>query len=197
MRRRRLALAAVFAAGAAVAYPALRPAKSALALEAEWSPTPAEIVRTLGTGGPGRFDDDRHTAFAQAFKKRYRDQRMGIGARFTGPERARLLCAISIPRWDMARIAAQFHDEAKQVFGTSVTVDICESYLTMPHKKIGESREDAKTGRVRVVFDPSFTPAPPTARGRVAQPARRPSSLAEEMQRVRQRFGPVPEDGRP
>lgn len=117
-----------------------------------WPPTAAEIAAAVGSGGAGRFDDERHTRFAEMFKSRFREKQIAVGVKFEDDRVVRLLCAAVIPRWDMARIATQLSNEAKTAFGRAYRVDIYETYISSAHRKVAEGEWDEKSERVQILF---------------------------------------------
>lgn len=123
------------------------------------TPTPAEIVRELGTNQPGVHTDERHQRFIEMFKQRYRFGRapaLAVGLKFESDTRVKLLCSASIPRWHMSRLAVQVFKECQMVFGKVVEVDIYETYIAMDQKKLAEARFDPVNRRVSVLFDEKF-----------------------------------------
>ncbi len=125
----------------------------------DWSPTPTEIVRELGTSQPGVYTDERHQRFTEMIKQRYRFGRvpaLAVGLKFESDTRVKLLCSASIPRWHMTRIAVQVFKECQTVFGKTVEIDIYETYIAMDQKKLAEARFDPVNRRVSVLFDEKF-----------------------------------------
>jgi hypothetical protein len=134
-------------------------AKSRGSSFADWSPTPADIVRELGANLPGVYTDARHQRFIELIKHRYRFSRvpaMAVGLKFESDSRLRLLCAASIPRWHMSRLATQIFKECRTVFGRDYEIDIYETYIAMDQKKLAEARYDPLNKRVVIHFDERF-----------------------------------------
>jgi hypothetical protein len=129
---------------------------------ADWPPTPTDIVRELGTNQPGVYTDARHQRFTEMIKHRYRFGRvpaMAVGLKFESNTRLKLLCAASIPRWHMSRLAVQVFKECQMVFGKDYEIDIYETYIAMDQKKLAEARLDPVNRRVAVLFDEKFEKA--------------------------------------
>ena len=125
--------------GAAAALPfafprfILRASADPFATSDSWHPTLLEIERSVGMTGPGKYDDDRHLAFAQMFQGRYRHHEdQAFGVKFDGEHDLRLMGGSQIPRWQLARVAMELRREAKTVFGTDYDVDIFETFISMP-----------------------------------------------------------------
>lgn len=120
-----------------------------------WRPAPKEIAAAVGVGS-GTYKDSRHQKFADLFKKRFRDNGVAIGARFDSDSKLRVMCAATIPRWDMARVALRAREEATNIFARPVDVDIYETFISIRQRKIGEVRPEPSSNRMRVVFDNRF-----------------------------------------
>jgi len=154
-------------------------------------PTADEIAAELGEGRPAAFDDDRQRRFADLFRRRFRDRQHAVGVRFLPDGRIKAMFAPSIPRWDMARVAISLHEEARRVFGRTHDVDIYETYITMPMKKLAEVRADPGTGRLKVWFDPRFAEEEMRKRRRLAPRRSLPSAAYVPFPpHMRQGFGP-------
>lgn len=121
-----------------------------------WSPTPAEVSRTVGPGGGGTYTDDRHRTFANMFKKRFRDRSFAVGMKFLSDSKIKLMFAATIPRWDMVRVAIQANQEAMAIFGRPHQVDIYETYISVRHRKLAEVHYNAETKRYLAYFDSKF-----------------------------------------
>jgi hypothetical protein len=117
-----------------------------------WKPSHAEILRQVGKG-TGVYSDARHTSFARLFQQRFRNHEHAVGLKFVSNRKMKTMFAPLIPRWDMARVAVAARQEARDVFGVDYDVDIYETYITAPMRKIGELRFEPGSPRVRVVFD--------------------------------------------
>ena len=123
---------------------------------ADWSPTAGEITQALGSRTGGRFDDARHLRFSQMFQKRFRTHELAVGLKFLDDQTLKAMFAPTIPIWDMARVAVQAEAEARSVFGRNINVDIYETYITAPMRKLAEVRRTSPDGPVQVRFDPRF-----------------------------------------
>ena len=122
-----------------------------------WEPTPKEVAVRVGPAMGGRFDDERHSRFTQMFQDRFRTHELAIGLKFLDNNTLKAMFAPIIPRWDMARVAVQAESEAFALFGRSIRVDIYETYITAPMRKLAEVKRTSPTGPVHVRFDPRFT----------------------------------------
>ena len=125
---------------------------------AEWKPTPAQITQSLGKG-TGQFSDTRHKEFAKIFQQRFRDHEIAVGVHFLNAKTIKLMCGAIVPRWDMARVAAQLHKESYELFGVDYQVDIYETYISRRMKKLGELRQTGRAGHTTVDFDPKYETA--------------------------------------
>jgi hypothetical protein len=123
-----------------------------------WRPRTTEIAEVVGIG-PGKWNDERHSKFAELFTRRYRARGNAIRVRFVGANLANLQCAATIPRWHMTRFAIQFRNEAKSVFEEECAVDVFETYITIQRRKVAELRVQPG-GRLRVHFEPRFIDVP-------------------------------------
>lgn len=117
-----------------------------------WTPSHAEIARQVGRGG-GVYSDARHSSFARLFQQRFRNHEHAVGLKFVSDRKMKAMFAPLIPRWDMARVALAAREEARDLFGADYDVDIYETYITAPMRKIGELRPEPGGKRVRVLFD--------------------------------------------
>ena len=123
---------------------------------AGWTPSVQEIKKEIGVGDRGRFDDARHLRFTRMFQDRFRGHDHAVGLKFLDDNTLKAMFAPVIPRWDMARVAVQAEAEARAVFGRSFNVDIYETYITAPMRKMAELRRKKPEGPVDVRFDPKF-----------------------------------------
>lgn len=123
-----------------------------------WRPNKQEIAERVGKGPAGTYTDDRHTQFAKMFQQRYRDNQQAIGLRFMNDNTLKLMCTALVPRWRMAQIAVQAHQEARELFGKDFNIDIYETYISARQRKLGELRKISGQERLRVVFDRRFSP---------------------------------------
>src|SRR5688572_18384394 len=123
----------------------------------KWTPGLKEISGQVGVGDRGRFDDTRHLKFTRMFQERFRNHDHAVGLKFLDDNTLKAMFAPAIPKWDMARVAVQAESEAHAVFGGSFNVDIYETYITAPMRKLGELRRKKPDGPVHVRFDPKFT----------------------------------------
>jgi hypothetical protein len=121
-----------------------------------WSPAVNEIGARTGYGDRGRFDDERHRAFARLFQDRFRNRGHAVGLKFLDERSIKAMFAPVIPKWDMARVAVQAEADARAIFHKDFQVDIYETYITAPMRKIAELRRKSPGGPVEVVFDPRF-----------------------------------------
>jgi hypothetical protein len=117
-----------------------------------WEPTAEAIATAVGRSPGGKWDDERHTKFAELFKSRFRERQIAVGVKFEDDRVVRLLCAALIPRWDMARMAEQLANEVKGVFGRACRVDIYETYISSPHRKVAEANWNKSGDRLNVQF---------------------------------------------
>ncbi len=122
----------------------------------DWAPRPSEISREVGVGDRGRFDDARHNRFARMFQDRFRKHDHAVGLKFLDDNTLKAMFAPAIPRWDMARVSVQAESEARAVFGRRFNVDIYETYITAPMRKLAELRHKRPNGPVEIRFDPKF-----------------------------------------
>lgn len=109
----------------------------------DWKPTRQEIAQQVGLSESGtrdNFQDARHKSFAHLFKERFRSQNSAVGVEFVSEKRIQLMFAPVIPRWDMARVGIALYEEARDVFGTQYEIDMYETYISMPRKKMAELR---------------------------------------------------------
>ncbi|MGC8666963.1 MAG: hypothetical protein ACP5VE_02440 [Chthonomonadales bacterium] len=118
----------------------------------DWTPSHGEIARRLGRG-TGVYSDARHISFARLFQQRFRNHEHAVGLKFVSDHKMKAMFAPLIPRWDMARVALAAREEARDLFRVDYDVDIYETYITAPMRKIGELRAEPGTTRVRVLFD--------------------------------------------
>ncbi len=124
-----------------------------------WRPTPAEVAAAVGPGGAGSYQDARHNQFGDLFKKRYRERGFAVGIRFESDNRIKAMFAPMIPRWDMSRVAVEARTEAQGIFKHPFDVDIYETYITSPMKKLAEVRAVPGSDQPQVKFDPRFAQA--------------------------------------
>src|SRR5687768_7073612 len=122
----------------------------------KWTPGLHEISGQVGVGDRGRFDDARHLKFTRMFQERFRNHDHAVGLKFLDDNTLKAMFAPVIPRWDMARVSVQAESEARAVFGRSFNVDIYETYITAPMRKMAELRRNKPDGPVEVRFDPKF-----------------------------------------
>ena len=120
-----------------------------------WHPNAEEISAQVGPGQAGTFDDVRHIKFSNLFKQRYRDNSQAIGVKFIADDRIKAMFAPIIPRWDMAKVAVKLQKEARGIFGRDYQVDIYETYITAPMRKLAEVKMDSGP-LAKVTFDPRF-----------------------------------------
>jgi len=120
-----------------------------------WHPTHMEIVTALGRSQGSPAQDQRHTQFAHMFQQRYRSHDHAIGIKFLPNGRIKAMFAPLISRWDMATVSVDVFNEARDLFGQEYDVDIYETYITAPMKKLAEVRP-GRDGRLTVQFDPKF-----------------------------------------
>jgi hypothetical protein len=130
--------------------------------DARWKPTLADITATIGNAPGSGFKDTRHGQFAKLFQQRFRDQQHAVGLRFISETKMKAMFAPIIPRWDMARVSVIAESEAYSLFGRHFDVDIFETYITSPMKKLAELRIDPRSGKRTVRFDSKFTRDPPS-----------------------------------
>ncbi len=141
-----------------------------------WHPTHVEIVAAIGKGHGGTYNDRKHLQFARMFQQRYRDRDHAVGVKFLPNGKIKAMFAPLIARWDMAKVAVDARIEAGDVFGEEYPVDIYETYITAPMKKLAEVRP-GKNGKLNVQFDPQFAFEPPPVR-QEGQRALKPSQSA-------------------
>jgi len=122
----------------------------------DWAPSPSEISKEVGAGDRGRFDDARHVRFTRMFQERFRTHDHAVGLKFLDDKTLKAMFAPVIPRWDMARVSVQAESEARAIFGRSFNVDIYETYITAPMRKMAELRRKKSDGPAEVRFDPKF-----------------------------------------
>jgi hypothetical protein len=72
-------------------------------------------------------------------------------------DRLRLTCAAAISPWEKAHLAMQLTREAEAVLGKPFDVDIVDSYIGAPQRKVAELRWNASDHRATVVYDDDFT----------------------------------------
>lgn len=163
MAVRHLAVLGVLLAAAGLfifAYPRFRPraAADSIASSSAWPPSYGEIRARVGDSGRGEFDDSRHNLFAAMFQDRYRQHRhQAYGVKFDGPREIRLMGDAQIPRWEMARVALELHREATEVFHSPFDVDVYETYISVPARKLAELRGDHRRACDVVRFDTAFS----------------------------------------
>ncbi len=130
--------------------------------DATWQPTLTEIATAIGNGPDAGFKDTRHKQFARLFQQRFRNQQHAVGVKFVSDDKMKAMFAPIIPRWDMARVAVNAESEAHRLFGHHFDVDIFETYITSPMKKLAELRVDPRSGNRTVRFDSKFMREPPS-----------------------------------
>jgi hypothetical protein len=128
--------------------------------DSAWKPTAAEVAMKVGRGAGGSFNDSRHLRFGNLFKNRYREKQYAVGLKFESDKRIKAMFAPNMPRWYMAHVAVKALDEARHVFQRDFVVDIYETYITAPMRKLGEVHSVADRPQVSVLFDPRFALEP-------------------------------------
>src|SRR5205807_8302863 len=106
-------------------------------------PTAEEIVQAVGRRSGGVFTDQRHVTFCKMFQQRYRNLEQAVGIKFLSEGKIKAMYAPIIPRWDMAEVGCEVRREAEDVFKRPYEVDLYETYITAPMKKVGELRADS------------------------------------------------------
>jgi hypothetical protein len=122
----------------------------------EWRPTPGELLRAVGKGDTGHFNDRRHQAFVNLFKKRFRDHTAGVSLKFLDDSRIKVMCIACIPRWDMARAGVAAWREAREAFNRDYETDIFAT-TALNQIKVAEVRRIAGSDRATVLFLPSVS----------------------------------------
>lgn len=125
-----------------------------------WSPTPAQIAREVGPIKIGVSEAAQRERFRSLFQERYRSHEQAVGVHFTGPHSMKLMFAALIPRWDMAHVAIAAYREARQDLHQSLDIDIYETYISIPQRKVAELRANHSAGsgqgELNINFDPRF-----------------------------------------
>jgi hypothetical protein len=138
-----------------------------------WPPDSAAIKKSLDadvtvTGAEG--DRVRHEEFAKLFQSRFRthDPEVAIGLRVLGPDMLKLMCPARMEPWNLDRVAMSAWRQARDVLGHSYNIDIYETYIGSPPRKIGELRHAKDNPEIQQI---SYLSAHP-ARHSLAQAAR-------------------------
>ena len=126
-----------------------------------WEPSAAAIRKAVVPGPDSAFNDQRHIKFAQMFQQRFRNNQKAVGISFVSNDRIKAKFAATIPRWDMAHVATELHDEVKSVFGQGYKIDIYETYISLTPRKLAEVREGAEGKSLVIDFNPKFESEPP------------------------------------
>jgi hypothetical protein len=117
-----------------------------------WPPTVAEVRANLASAAADG-EIERIRRFDKMLTRRYRDQLLAVRVIVHPPSGIELRCGANISRRVMARIAVQTAENAADVFGRRFDVDIYETYVAAPKRKIGELRYPTSQGRPTVIFD--------------------------------------------
>ena len=123
----------------------------------EWHPTSAEIEAQLINRPANVNSDKKADTFVDMFKQRFRSHDIAISVRRLAPDKFKLMCAATIPRYEMSRMAVDLGNEAFKILGHHVDIDIFETYISATNRKLAELRWRAKTNMGTLVFDPKFT----------------------------------------
>ena len=137
-----------------------------------WRPTLAEVRQALKRARP----DARHSTFNELLTGRYRAQQLAVRviARPSGP--IELRCGANMDRRMMAHVAIQTARDAAAVFGRGFDLDLYETYVAVPKKKVAELRQASPTSRATLRFDDKRWAEPP--RGRPGVPSDAPARRA-------------------
>lgn len=118
-----------------------------------WEPTLAEVVRNLGVA-PLADGDERIRTFCEMLTKRYRTRLLAVRVIVHPPNVIELRCGANMTRWMMARVTVQVERDAVRVFGRPFRVDVYETYVAAPRRKVAELIPAQPGRRAKLSFDP-------------------------------------------
>ncbi len=118
----------------------------------DWDPTLASLRRVI-PAGPVTSGDPRVEEFNRRLTGRYRQRLLAVRVILQPPDRIELRCGANIPRRLMARIAVQTESDARALFGRPFDVDVYETYVAAPKRKIAELRTNGPGGQSTLRFD--------------------------------------------
>ena len=142
------------------------------------SPNAATIHNQLASA-PTLTKTKRQELFAELFTTRFRkhDSKMAVRARFVAAQNGRshikLMCPARLEPWNMDRLALATWREAKDCLGETCDIDVYETFVYAPSRKIGELRnslDKTPVAQIRHVYDRENQPSPA---GRLTVPALR------------------------
>ena len=118
----------------------------------DWEPTTASLRKVIRPG-PLVIGDTRAEEFNRRLTRRYRERLLAVRVILHPPDRIEIRCGANIPRHMMARIAVQTEGDARALFGRPFDVDVYETYVAAPKRKVAEMRTSGRSGRARLIFD--------------------------------------------
>ncbi|MBM3495411.1 MAG: hypothetical protein FJX72_13980 [Armatimonadetes bacterium] len=116
-----------------------------------WAPTASEVRAAVGFGPPGS-DTGRRERFEAMLTGRYRSRQLAVRVMVHPPDRIELRCGANMSRPLMARIAVQTEREASSVFGRRFALDVYETFVVAPRRKVAELRYDPSSTRTTITF---------------------------------------------
>ena len=131
------------------------------------------MIRSQIAALPARSQAKRQAFFAESFTKRFRnhDEKMAVRARFVessnGTNHIKLMCPARLEPWTMDRLALVTWREAKYCLGQNCDIDVYETFIYAPSRKIGELRNiPGKTpvAQIRHIYDLENQPSPAARR---------------------------------
>lgn len=137
------------------------------------------MIRSQIAALPALSQTKRQALFAESFTKRFRnhDDKMAVRARFVkspdGSSHIKLMCPARLEPWTMDRLALATWREAKFCLGQNCDIDVYETFVYAPSRKIGELRnspDKTPVAQIRHVYDRENQPSPA---GRLTVPALR------------------------
>jgi len=118
---------------------------------ASWDPTVHEILQTMPVGHIAE-GDERVERFNRLLTTRYRQRLLAVRVILHPPDRIEIRCGANINRRVMARIAVQTESDAHTLFSRPFDVDVYETYVAAPKRKIAELRRNGPASRPTLTF---------------------------------------------
>ena len=146
MRSRKLLLTSIFMIPSLGSFVYMAQRQDSIVPEpfGAWSPSPAAIRQELGPPLAQPFDSAaqqaRRRVFAQRFKDRYRSHtpQYAVHLNFMNDHCIKLQTPARMEPWNVDKIALAAWEEARANFGHSFDIEVYETYICAPIRKIGE-----------------------------------------------------------